>query len=153
MIKFNYTATNTKALMKLSKQKYFEYMITEDSVIILSSTDLLMFDRDDDLINFLISFKLPKLDAHKVDVVKNYNQNELIRIKYSDFEKGEIPELIRYKYEGREYYFNHSLFLPCIKAKRSGYKFGIYTYGEYTHGVNIYDREGNYCGLILGMRV
>lgn len=153
MIKFNYTTTNVKALMKIAKNaKYFNWMVTDDAYIVLSSTCLLFFEKDSSLFNLLKDITPAKLDAHTVEVVKKIEQHELIRIHYSDFEKGEIPELIRYKHEGKEYYFNHSLFLPCIKGKRSEYEFGIYTY-EHIHGVNIYDPSGNYCGLILGMKV
>lgn len=153
MIKFNYTTTNVKALMKIAKNaKYFNWMVTDDSYIVLSSTCLLMFEKSSPLFSLLKDITPAKLDARTVEVVQKIEQKEIIRIKYSDFEKGEIPELIRYKHEGKEYYFNHSLFLPCIKGKRSEYTFAIYTY-EHIHGVNIYDPEGNYCGLILGMKV
>lgn len=153
MIKFNYTTTNVKALMKIAKNaKFFNWMLSDGSYIVLSSTCLLIFERDPSLFNLLKDITPAKLNAHTVEVVKEIDQHELIRVKYSDFTRGEIPELIRYRYNGIEYYFNHSLFLPCIKGKRSEYEFGIYTY-KHIHGVNIYDPSGNYCGMILGMKV
>ena len=159
MLKWKHTQTNIKCLGRMIlNSKHFGWFETDEKqIIIVTSVSIMVFEHDDDLLEYLNIVKTPDIDAaHYVRLNAMDDWISTLRcLKYSDREDAEDGLFyFRDREDQKRYYFDNRLFLPILKAKKSNYVIDIREY-NHSHGAFIVDITrpvGELCCVILGVR-